>query len=187
MGRSNYFPPRGRNMMKLPVKSSSRHRGKGLGVDSEAETITLLGSRGEPLGSVSWEAVIDFIQISVKEARSHRATRNYPRGRLAAKVRYSTPDDKHFESITCEIGGGGVFIETQVPPELGTTLALELILPEDSTKPINAQGTVAWVRPKDEHYVFFAGMGIQFTEISEEGRARLLTLVKALDQARQGK
>ena len=103
-------------MMKLPIKSSSRHRGKGLGVDSEAETITLLGSRGEPLGSVSWEAVIDFIQISVKEARSHRAIRNYPRGRLAAKVRYSTPDDKHFESITCEIGGGGVFIETHVDP-----------------------------------------------------------------------
>jgi hypothetical protein len=29
-------------------------------------------------------------------------------------------------------------------------------------------------------------MGIQFTEISEEGRARLLSMVKALDHARQG-
>jgi len=29
-------------------------------------------------------------------------------------------------------------------------------------------------------------MGVQFTEISETGRARLLTMVKALDQARQG-
>ena len=156
-------------------------------LDSEAETITLLGSRGEPLGSEPWEAVIDLIQSSVKEARSHRALRDFPRSRLAAKVRYSTPDNKHFESITCEVGGGGLFIETQLPPEVGSTLELELILPEDSGKPIKAQGKVAWIRPKDEHYVFFAGMGIQFTEISEEGRARVLTMVKALDQMRQGK
>ena len=104
-------------------------------LDSEAETITLLGSRGEPLGSVPWEAVIDLIQSSVKEARSHRALRDFPRSRLAAKVRYSTPDNKHFESITCEVGGGGLFIETQLPPEVGSTLELELILPEDSGKP----------------------------------------------------
>jgi uncharacterized protein (TIGR02266 family) len=174
-------------MIELPLKHSSRHRGKGLRLDSEAETITLLGSKGAPLGSVSWEAVIDFIENSVKEARSHRAIRNFPRSRLAAKVRYSTSDNKHFESITCEVGGGGVFIETRLPPEIGSTLELELILPEDPAKPINARGKVAWIRPKDEHYVFFAGMGIQFTEISEEGRARVLTLVKALDQARQGK
>ena len=59
-------------------------------------------------------------------------------------------------------------------------------MPDDPTAPINAQGTVAWVRPREEHYVFFPGMGVQFTEISEEGRARLLTMVKALDHARQG-
>lgn len=174
-------------MIELPLKRSSQHRGKGIRLDSEAETITLLGSRGEPLGSVSWDAVIDFIQSSVKEARSHRALRNFPRSRLAAKVRYSTPDNKHFESITCEVGGGGLFIETQLPPEVGSLLELELILPEDSAKPIPARGKVAWIRPKDEHYVFFAGMGIQFTEISEEGRARLLAMVKTLDQMRQGK
>ena len=173
-------------MMKLPIKISLRHRGKALGLDSEAETMTLLDPTGEPLGVVSWEAVIDFIQGYVKEARSHRAVRNYPRSRLAAKVRYLTGDHTHVDSITCEIGGGGVFIETHLPPQLGTALALELVLPDDPTAPINAQGTVAWVRPREEHYVFFPEMGVQFTEISEEGRARLLTMVKALDHARQG-
>ena len=172
--------------MKLPIKISSRHRGKILGLDSEAETMTLLGPTGEPLGSVSWEAVIDFIQSSVKEARSHQAVRNYPRSRLAAKVRYVTPDHKHFDSVTCEIGGGGIFIETHLPPQLGTALTLELILPDDPSSPINAQGKVAWVRPGEEHYVFFPGMGVQFTEISESGRERLLTMVKTLDHARQG-
>ena len=173
-------------MMKLPIKISLRHQGKVLGLDSETETITLLGPTGEPLGAVSWEAVVDFIQGYVKEARSHQAARNYPRSRLAAKVRCVTPDHKHFDSVTCEIGGGGVFIETRLPPQLGTVLALELILPDDPTAPINAQGKVTWIRPKEEHYVFFPGMGVQFTEISETGRARLLTMVKALDHARQG-
>ena len=173
-------------MIKLPIKISFRHRGKVLGLDSEAETMTLLDPTGEPLGAVSWEAVIDFIQSSVKEARSHQAVRNYPRSRLAAKVRCVTPDHKHFDSVTCEVGGGGIFIETHLPPQLGTALTLELLLPDDPTVPINAQGKVAWIRPREERYVFFPGVGIQFTEISETGRERLLTMVKTLDHARQG-
>jgi uncharacterized protein (TIGR02266 family) len=173
-------------MVKLPVMISLRHRGKFLGLDSEGETMTLLDPKGEPLGAVSWEAVIDFIHGSISETQSRTAVRNYPRSRLAAKVRYLTPDHKHFDSVTCEIGGGGVFIETHLPSQLGTALALELLLPDDPTTPINAQGKVAWIRTGEEHYAFFPGMGIQFTEISEEGRARLLSMVKALDHARQG-
>ena len=173
-------------MVKLPVKISLRHRGKVLRLDSEAETMTLLDPRNKPLGAVSWEAVIDFIHGSIKEPRSHQAVRNYPRSRLAAKVRYVTPNHKRFDSVTCEIGGGGVFIETHLPAQVGTALALELVLPDDPTAPINAQGKVTWIRPGEEHYVFFPGMGVQFTEISEEGRERLLTMVKALDHARQG-
>ena len=173
--------------MKLPIKISSRHQGKVLVVDSEAESMTLLGSTGGRLGAVSWEAVIDFIQNSVKEARPHQAVRNYSRSRLAAKVRYLTPDHKHFDSVTCEIGGGGIFIESRQPPQVGTTLKLEIVLPDDhQTKPIIAQGKVAWIRPGEEHYVFLPGMGVQFTEIAEEGRARLLNMIKALDHARKG-
>ena len=172
--------------MKLPIKISLRHRGKALVVDSDVETMTLLDPTGEPLEAVSWEAVVDFIQGSVKETQSHRTVRNYPRSRLAAKVRCLTSDHKHFDGVTWEIGGGGIFIETHMPPQLGTALALELVLPDEATEPIKAQGKVAWIRPKEEHYAFFPGMGVQFTEISETGRARLLTMVKTLDQVRQG-
>ena len=168
--------------MKLPIKVSLRHRGKVLGLDREAETMTLLGPTNEPLGAVSWEDVIDFIQGYVKEARSHQAVRNYPRSRLAVKVRYVTQGQERFDGVTCEIGGGGIFIETYLPPQLGTALELELILPDDPTAPINAQGKVAWIRPKEERYIFFPGMGVQFTAISEAGRERLVTMVKTLDQ-----
>src|SRR5438132_9664344 len=122
----------------------------------------------------------------LKEPQSHRAVRDYPRSRLAAKVRYVTPDRKRIDSVTCEIGGGGVFIETHLPPQVGTALALELVLPDDPTALINAQGKVTWIRPGEEHYGFFPGMGGQSTETSEHGRARLVHMVKALDHARQG-
>ena len=171
--------------MKLPAKRSLRHRGKALELDSESETMKLIGQKGEPLGAVSWDAVMDFIQGYVEESRSHRAVRNFPRSRLAVKVSYLTPDNKQIKSITAEIGGGGVFIESNLPPRVGTDLALELVLPDDPTVPINAKGKVAWVRPREERYAFFPGMGVQFTEISEEGRARLLDMVKSLDQARK--
>jgi len=94
-------------MVKLPVKISSRHRGKVLGLDSEVETMTLLNPTDEPLGVVSWDAVIDFIHGSSKEDRSHQAARNYPRSRLAAKVRYVTPDDKHFDSVPARSAEAG--------------------------------------------------------------------------------
>src|SRR5688572_13642790 len=173
-------------MVNLTVKISLRHRGKVLGLDSGTETMKVLDPTGESLGVVPWEAVIDFIHGVAKEIQSHHAVRNYPRSRLAAKVGYVTSDQKHFDGVTCEIGGGGIFIETSVPHQLGTVLKLKLVLPDDPTEPITAQGKVAWIRPKEEHYAFFPGMGVQFTEISEEGRTRLLTMVKALDHARQG-
>lgn len=172
--------------MKLPVTISLRHRGKALGLDQEKETLTLLSSTGQQLGSASWEAVIDFIQGSVNQGQSHHAARNFPRSRLAAKVRYLTPNHKQVDSVTYEIGGGGIFIETRQPPQLGTALELELLLPDDQAEPIRAQGKVAWVRPGEEQYVFLPGMGVQFTEISEKGRGRLLAMMKALDRARQG-
>lgn len=174
-------------MMKFPIKTSSRHRGNILALDSETETITLFSPADKSLGAVSWEAVVDFVQDSVKETRPQRAARDYPRSRLAAKVRYVTQDDRQFDGVTCEIGGGGIFIETQLPPRLGTTLSLALVLPDDPTTPINAQGKVAWIRPNEERYVFFPGMGVQFTEISETGRERLLSMVKSLDHARKGR
>ena len=170
--------------MKLPAKRSLRHKGKALELDNESETMSLIGPKDEPLGEVSWDAVMDFIQGYVEESRPHRAVRNFPRSRLAVRVSYLTPDNKQIKSITGEVGGGGVFIESNLPPRVGTDLALELVLPDDPTVPINAKGKVAWVRPREERYAFFPGMGVQFTEISEEGRQRLLNMIKSLDQAR---
>ena len=171
--------------MKLPVKASGRHRGKALQLDTESETITLLGPTDEKLGTAPWEAVIDYIEGYVEEARVRRV-RNYPRSPLAVKVRYQASASTPVDSLTAEIGGGGVFIESGTPLSVGTHIAMEFVLPEDPTMRVHARGKVAWVRPKPERSVLLPGMGVQFTDISEEGCARLLDIVKSLNQPRPG-
>ena len=171
--------------MKLPIKITSRHRGKSLELDSESETMTLIGPTGEKVGSVSWEDVIDFVQSCFGEDRPRRL-RSYPRCPLAVKVTYLTPGHDRVESLTGEIGGGGLFIESNAPLTVGTEIAMDVVLPDDPAVPIRAKGKVAWVRSRQERYVFFPGMGVQFTEISEKAREQLVDIVKSLDQARRG-
>lgn len=174
-------------MLNLPVKVSTRHNGKMLRLDSDAETLELIGPADEPLGTVSWEAVIDFIHNSSKTSRPQRPPRNYSRSPLAATLRYTTPGSRNSTGITCEIGGGGIFIETSSPPQIGTILTLELALPDDPGNPISAQGQVAWVRAEEQRHVLYPGMGVQFTEISDDSRARIVKMVKSLDHTRSGK
>ena len=174
-------------MLNLPVKVSTRHNGKSLHLDHAAETMTLIGPADEPLGTVSWDAVIDFIHNSSKTNRPQRPPRNYSRSPLAATLRYTTPGSTDSAGVTCEIGGGGIFIETTNPPKIGTILTLELALPDDPSKPISAQGQVAWVRPVEERHVLYPGMGVQFVEISDESRARIVNLVKSIDRSRGGR
>jgi uncharacterized protein (TIGR02266 family) len=174
-------------MLNLPVKVSARHNGKSLHLDNAVETITLIGPDDEPLGTVSWDAVIDFIHNSSRTTRPQRLPRNYSRSPLAATLRYTTPGSRNSAGVTCEIGGGGIFIETSNPPQIGTILTLELALPDDPANPITAQGQVAWVRAEEQHHVLYPGMGVQFTEISDESRARIVKMVKSLDHSRSGK
>ncbi len=79
--------------MKLPVVVTKAHKGKALQLDSERETITLLGPQGESLGSVSWELVINQI-LRLREPKGGSELRGQPRISLLVKVRYSTPEGK---------------------------------------------------------------------------------------------
>src|SRR5438552_10735491 len=43
-------------VVKYPVSSSLRHKGKSLDLDANREVITLLGINGEPMGNLSWDS-----------------------------------------------------------------------------------------------------------------------------------
>lgn len=166
--------------MKYPVSSSLRHKGKVLEVDATREIVTLLGINGEPIGSLSWDFVIDQI-LAYRKPQVPKETRSEPRVSLSFRVRYKTPEGQHFDSRAGGIGGGGLFIESTTPLPVGTKLAMEFSLPENPTQWSPAKGVVAWVCPKADQYTFSPGMGVRFSDIAPEVRDQILALVKSID------
>lgn len=164
--------------MKLPVIATKTHLGKSLEVDCNRETITLLGPSGEPLGTVTWESVIDQL-LSHAPAKEPKETRSQARVSLSFHVRYRTTDGTSYEGLASGIGGGGLFIESHEPLPVGTKLFLEFSLPGNAAEWLEAKGVVAWVCPKSDQYTFSSGMGISFTDIAADVRSRVLDLVRS--------
>jgi type IV pilus assembly protein PilZ len=165
--------------VKYPVSSSLRHKGKTLDLDAAREVITLLGINGEPMGSLSWDFIIDQI-LAYRKPQGSRETRNEPRVTITFHVKYITPEGQQCESRASGIGGGGLFIESLKPLPVGTKLVLEFTLPEQPSKWLPTKGLVAWVCPKADQYTFSPGMGVRFTEINPDIRSRVLELVKSI-------
>jgi uncharacterized protein (TIGR02266 family) len=170
--------------MKLPVNGTKPHNGKLLELDHERETIKLLGVGGEQMGTVAWGSVIDLI-LGIRAQNQPEALRTELMDSLVVNVRYRTPDGQWFESRPSGVGDEGLFIESNDPLPVGTKLMMEFAFSDCPSEWLGAKGTVAWVCPNADQYRFPPGMGVRFTEISEERRARLVDLVKSLNQARQ--
>jgi uncharacterized protein (TIGR02266 family) len=170
--------------MKLPVVATKAHQGKSLELDTKRETITLLGSDGQVLGVASWGAIIDYINASQERARPDEA-RTQPRVSLTAKmneiVRLLVADG----SRATGVGGGGLFIESTAPMAIGTELTVSFALPDRSVEWLEAKGKVAWVCPKADQYTFFPGMGVRFTTVAPDTRARMLEFVNSLKKPDQ--
>lgn len=171
--------------MRLTVIATDGHQGKELEVDCDRENITVLGSTGEFMGTISWGSLISFIKSSSEEGLYENA-RSFPRAPLAIKVHYTTEEGKQFESLTGGVGGGGLFIESSAPLPPGSEITVDFSLPDRPTERMKAKGRVAWVRGKVERHLLFPGMGIQFTDIDEKARGRVQELVDALTRSRLG-
>lgn len=172
--------------MKLPVIITKAHQGKSLELDTKRETISLLGSDGQTLGTVGWGAIIDYITFSQREPRSSEA-RLQPRVTLTANVRYLAPNGSQVESRATGVGGGGLFIESTNPLTVGTELTVSFSLPDRPGEWMEGRGRVAWVCPKPDQYTFFPGMGVRFTTVDPTTRARLVEFVNSLKKSDPGK
>lgn len=169
--------------MKFPVTATREYQGKTLDIDCEEETVSLFDDNGQRLSILGWGTLIEHM-LSIDEDTRFAHSRVHPRAPLAIKVRCSTPDGKHFDSLTGGIGGGGLFIESSTPLAPGTELKLEFSLPDRPSQKFETRAKVAWTRKKPERYLLFPGMGVQFTEIAPETQARLIELVESLNRAR---
>jgi uncharacterized protein (TIGR02266 family) len=170
--------------MKFPVVSSARHKGKSLHVDGNRETVTLIGTSGETLGTLSWDFIIDHI-LAYPKSNQVDDGRTEPRISFSIRVKYNTPQGLHMESRAGGIGGGGLFIESEGPLPVGTKLVIEFALPDSPTEWLSAKGVVAWVCPRADQYTFSPGMGVRFTDIAAETRNRILNLVRSVRTANQ--
>ena len=169
--------------MTFPVVSTTGYQGKSLSIDSGREIINVRDSSGQLLGSMSWGAIIEHVVVSGEEGRFAHC-RKQPRAPLALKIRYTTPEGKHFDSLTGGISGGGLFIESGVPLSPGTELTVEFALPDRPWDKLKAKAKVAWVRNKPERYLLFPGMGIQFVDLEKTVQEELVGLVEALNRSR---
>lgn len=170
--------------MKLPIVVTKTHQGKSLELDTKQETISLLGSDGKVLGATSWGAIIDYISYSQVQGHPSEA-RLQPRVSLTAKVRYLAPDGTQIESRATGVGGGGLFIESTRPLAIGTEVTVSFSLPDRPGEWMEGKGRVAWVCPKPDQYTFFPGMGVRFTAVASDTRARLLEFVSSLKRSDQ--
>ena len=169
--------------MKFPVTATREHHGKTLEIDCEQETVSLFDEKGQHLSILSWGTLIEHM-LSVDEDARFAHSRSHPRAPLAIKVHCTTPDGKHFDSLTGGIGGGGLFIESSTPLAPGTELTVEFALPDRPHQKFETRAKVAWTRSKPERYLLFPGMGIQFTDIDPEAQTRLIDLVDSLNRTR---
>jgi uncharacterized protein (TIGR02266 family) len=172
--------------VKLPVVTTPAHKGKALELDSEHETITLVGTSGEPLGTVTWEARIEYIRASTERNRPAES-RTHPRISLLIRVQYRTAAGQQFEGRASGIGGGGMFIEHAAPLPVETEMTIRFALPGRPSQWLEAKGIVAWICPKADQYMFSPGMGVRFMGISTHTRERVLELVASLKRIAEGK
>jgi uncharacterized protein (TIGR02266 family) len=116
--------------------------------------------------------------MAAKRRGSQKDRRHSERENVKIPVDYSAVD-AFFSEFTTNINEGGMFIETETPPPLDTTVQLQVRLP-DLERPIKLGGRVAWV--SDGKAGSPPGMGVEFQDLTPELRGTINDLVRRLRQ-----
>jgi type IV pilus assembly protein PilZ len=102
--------------------------------------------------------------------------RRSSRVELVVRVDYKTVDEL-FSEFARNINEGGLYVETDTPPELGSAVALEFQIP-GSDEPIQVMGRV--VRTSEGTVEEPPGMGIEFEDLTAQSRELINELVRNL-------
>jgi len=70
-------------------------------------------------------------------------------------------------SYMLNVSNGGLFLKTDKPLPIDTTVTLLIRLPGQA-EPMEIQGCVVWTNPRGKNTAFPCGMGIQFTKMTPE-------------------
>jgi len=102
--------------------------------------------------------------------------RHSERADLVVQVDYKTVDEL-FSEFARRINEGGMFVETEAPPELGSPVALQFRIP-GSAEPIQVMGRVVRATVGDHQEP--PGMGIEFENLDAQSRELINQLVRSL-------
>ncbi|MFQ5416676.1 MAG: TIGR02266 family protein [Myxococcota bacterium] len=103
--------------------------------------------------------------------------RKSDRADLVVRVNYRTVDEL-FSEFARNINEGGIFIETENPHALGSSVALEFKLPEHEA-PIEVVGIVVRISDGSRNGEP-PGMGIEFGDLNAAARQQINDLVRQL-------
>ncbi len=101
------------------------------------------------------------------------------RAELVVRVDYQTVDEL-FSEFARNINEGGIFVETETPHGVGTSVDLQFKLPGND-EPVRITGTVMHVSPGSPGDP--PGMGIEFSRLDAITRDRINGMVRKLRAA----
>ncbi len=102
--------------------------------------------------------------------------RKSPRADVVVRVTYQTVDEL-FSEFARNINEGGLFVETERPHPIGTTVSLQFQIP-GSQDPVRVEGSV--VRISEGTGSEPPGMGIEFEDLDRAARQHINELVRKL-------
>ncbi len=116
------------------------------------------------------------VSIETEGSSSGADRRRFERAEVVVQIEYSTVDDL-FSEFTRDINEGGLFIETEDPLALGTTVDLQFLLP-GSSDPIKAAAEI--VRLSDGSDGEPVGMAVEFDSLPADARKRINELIRSM-------
>ena len=103
--------------------------------------------------------------------------RRYLRKDIVVPVKFSW-DGETRSCLTTTIGEGGLYAQTLLPPPQGVNLTMEFELPDGH--PIKVTGEIRHSL-ENTYGSLPAGFGVQFLDLSESDRQRIIAMVDAQD------
>lgn len=112
------------------------------------------------------------------DAPTGRERRSYERFDTTLSVDWASGDSFLFSYIT-NISEMGIFIRSEDPPRIGTSIRVRFAL--ENEEPLELSGTVVWINPmRADGENLNPGMGVRFDDLSPEQRERVVDIVRTV-------
>jgi len=103
--------------------------------------------------------------------------RRYLRKDVVVPIKFRWENEER-SCLSTTIGEGGLYVQTLLPPPVGTRLSLSFDLPDQA--PIEVTGEVRHSL-ENTYGSLPAGFGVQFLDLKEADRERIVAFVSSID------